>query len=98
MKIADENHPMEEIHQAIEALGGQTIELPGSLWHGIDSVDAAAGDEPCEFPHPYRLDAAHAYPRRLYPGGEMDDGGKNLRPAGCCRREGSGDTPLAGMG
>ena len=63
MKIADENHPMEEIHQAIEALGGQTIELLGSLWHGIDSVDAATGDKLYQFPHPYRLDAAHAYSR-----------------------------------
>ena len=45
--------------QTIESLGRQAIELPGSLWHGIDSVDAATGDEPCEFPYPYRLDAAH---------------------------------------
>ena len=57
--VADENPPMEEILQTIESLGRQAIELPGSLWHGIDSVDVATGDEPCEFPYPYRLDAAH---------------------------------------
>ena len=57
--VADENHPMEEILQTIESLGRQAIELPGSLWHGIDSVDAATGDKLYQFPHPYRLDAAH---------------------------------------
>lgn len=54
---------MEKIRRTIESLGRQTVELPGSLWHGIDSVDAATSDEPGEFPYPYRLDAAHAYPR-----------------------------------
>ena len=94
----DENHPLEKIRQSIEALGRQTLELPSNLWCGICSVDVPAVDEPCEFPHPYRFDAAHADSWRPYSGGEVDDGRSDIRFAGCCGRKGSGDKPFAWLG
>ena len=66
-------------------MGRLSADRGGMRWFRLPALDAATGDQPDKFPHPYRIDAAHIDSRRLYPGGEVDDGRTDIRPAGCRR-------------
>ena len=50
---------LEEIRQAAGAVGRLSADRGGMQWLGLPALDAATGDQPDKFPHPYRLDAAH---------------------------------------
>ena len=51
---------LEEIRQMVGAMGRLFVDLGGMQWFGLPALDAAAGDQPGEFPYPDRIHAAHA--------------------------------------
>ena len=50
---------LEEIRQMVGAVGRLFVDRGGMQWLGLPALDAATGDQPDKFPHPYRIDAAH---------------------------------------
>ena len=50
---------LEEIRQMVGAMGRLFVDRSGMRWFGLPALDAATGDQPDKFPHPYRIDVAH---------------------------------------